>query len=126
MAYGSGSGEPYLSDLTLAFLEDTRQYVVSRHKAPEGARIAIGADTQGPEGNRTLFAEDMWLLGGRLLEPSAAETSVEAWDYVFTGAESVEARDGAIVRSPGFVRWGTSWAPVAAPMPQCAAGLAAP
>eukprot|EP00501_MAST-03F_sp_TOSAG23-6_P000134 GSMAST32.ASY1.ANO1.137.1 assembled CDS len=28
MSYGGGTGEPYLSDITLAFLEDTRQYAL--------------------------------------------------------------------------------------------------
>ena len=27
MSYGSGSGQIYISDLTLAFLEDTGQYI---------------------------------------------------------------------------------------------------
>jgi hypothetical protein len=33
MSYGSGSGQVYISDLTLAFLEDTNQYVVDYTKA---------------------------------------------------------------------------------------------
>lgn len=28
MSYGSGSGQVYISDLTLGFLEDTNQYIV--------------------------------------------------------------------------------------------------
>eukprot|EP00501_MAST-03F_sp_TOSAG23-6_P000289 GSMAST32.ASY1.ANO1.296.1 assembled CDS len=32
MSYGSGTGEPYLSDITLAWFEDTRQYIVRKDK----------------------------------------------------------------------------------------------
>ena len=40
MSYGTGSGAPLFSDLTIAFLEDTNQYIVN-HSA---SRDVIGRD----------------------------------------------------------------------------------
>lgn len=50
MSYGSGSGQVFLSDLTLAFLEDTGQYIADYSRA-------------GPIVNASLLTDDMRQLG---------------------------------------------------------------
>lgn len=108
MSYGGSSGEPYLSDITLAWLEDTRQYVVVRQLAPAGAKIAKTAVTVGTPSNATLFASDMWGWGGRLFEASAFETESTSWDTKVRGETTQIDEYGAVTRSPGFLRWGLS------------------
>jgi hypothetical protein len=44
MSYGSGSGESYISDLTLAFLEDTGHYVVANGT---GGRLVADIEVTG-------------------------------------------------------------------------------
>lgn len=78
-SYGFASGEAYLSDLTLAFLEDTNQYAAN------------------------------YTLAGRLLPPSANPDGGALLSFLqTTSAASNDISDdlNLKVRGPGYLRWG--------------------
>ena len=78
-SYGFASGEAYLSDLTLAFLEDTNQYAAN------------------------------YTLAGRLLAPSANPDGGALLSFLqTTSAASNDISDdlNLKVRGPGYLRWG--------------------
>ena len=77
MSYGSGSGEGYLSDLTLAFLEDTNQYVAN------------------------------YSIGGRLLAATDDTDNEPSLGIGFLRTKSTkDAYEPPAPRSPGALRWG--------------------
>ncbi|KAK3261897.1 hypothetical protein CYMTET_29219, partial [Cymbomonas tetramitiformis] len=64
MSYGQGSGEPYLSDLTLAFLEDTGFFIAN------------------------------YSNGGRFVEPTTTELKNHDWDFLIAiGQDSGQISD---------------------------------
>jgi len=96
MAYGLLSGEPYLSDLTLAYLEDSGHYIAAR--AYESGCSRYG-DSTGHCSNFTYSG------GGRLLEPTAVEFESSWQSSLFSGSDSFDA-SLIDIKSPGFLRWG--------------------
>ncbi|KAK3269811.1 hypothetical protein CYMTET_21763 [Cymbomonas tetramitiformis] len=78
MSYGEGVGEPYISDLTLAFLEDTGYYVANYSHA------------------------------GRLVEPSAPHLHYQPLNFLLTSSAEgpVDGYTPPPEQSPGMLRWG--------------------
>ena len=76
MSYGSHAGEAYVSDLTLAFLEDTNQYVANYSR------------------------------GGVLLEPPAVEYKEATSVVSFMQTSSAMVVTPPSPHTPGYLRWG--------------------
>ncbi len=79
MSYGTLSGEAYLSDMTLAFLEDTGHYIVD------------------------------YSLAGRLVMPTTPAPLKERESLFGAKARAAteeEKTNGAKTRGPGYIRWG--------------------
>lgn len=76
MSYGSGSGETFISDLTLAFLEDTGHYVANYSAA------------------------------GRFLPSTAQEAAVIAQSFFTSDSEPEQVDPATAPRSPGAMRFG--------------------
>ena len=100
MSYGSGSGEQYLSDITLAYLEDSGHFIASRN---------YFTGDQFTPNNNVYLDNYTYAKGGRLLEATGAgisKGSITAIAEFFGWAES---RDVGVakIRSPGHLRWGS-------------------
>jgi len=78
MSYGSSVGEVYVSDFTLAFLDETLLYSVNYTAA-----------------------------GGRLVVPEAADFTIKTFDFLrAVDSQSEDRYDPPAPRSPGYPRWG--------------------
>ena len=78
MSYGSSVGEVYVSDFTLAFLDETLLYSVNFTAA-----------------------------GGRLVVPEAAEFTINTFDFLkAVDSQSEDRYDPPAPLSPGYPRWG--------------------
>ena len=77
MSYGSSVGEAYVSDFTLAFLNDTNQYAVN------------------------------FTMGGRLVEPETQSFTIGSFGFLQSVQEGDADRyDPPEPLSPGYPRWG--------------------
>lgn len=94
MAYGLLSSEPYLSDITLAYLEDSGHYVANR-------TYAVGCDRYGTTGCTNFSYEG----GGRFMEASATDYTESYLSSLFAGDDVFEP-ESVDVKSPGYLRWG--------------------
>lgn len=91
MSYGIGSGETYVSDITLAFFQDSGQYLVN---------FTCGSTHTGECG------------GGRLLAPTGVDEALTTRSFsssLFSKADDANEEGMTSSRedmSPGFIRWG--------------------
>jgi len=95
MAYGLLSSEPYLSDITIAYLEDSGHYL--------GGREYIGnCGRYGGTGN---CYDYKWNFGGRFMEATATEISDSLFQSLFGGSDTFD-ESLIVTRTPGYLRWG--------------------
>jgi len=94
MAYGLLSSEPYLSDVTLAYLEDSGHYLVNR-------TYATGCDRYGTTG----CTNHTYSMGGRFMEATATDFSQSFLSALFAGSDSFD-ESLVVTRTLGFLRWG--------------------
>ena len=95
MAYGLLSSEPYLSDVTIAYLEDSGHYL--------GGREYIGnCGRYGGTGN---CYDYKWNFGGRFMEATATEISDSLFQSLFGGSDTFD-ESLIVTRTPGYLRWG--------------------
>jgi len=99
MAYGSSSGESYMSDLTWAYLEDSGHYIVARN---------YKTGDQFTANNNNYLDNYTYAVGGRLLEATGSGWTQGTISLIaeFFGFASEKEDGEAVVRSPGYLRWG--------------------
>ena len=77
MSYGANSGQVYISDLTLGYLEDTGHYLVDYSKA--GAIVAPSYDDSGIAGLPSTFPDGA--TGNTYVAPPALRRGIPRWGY---------------------------------------------
>jgi len=98
-ALGTSSGEPYMSDLTFAYLEDSGHFVAARNYI-NGDRYTAN--------NNAYLDNYTYAKGGRFLEATGAGISVGGLSKIaefFGWTYSRESRE-SYLRTPGQLRWG--------------------
>jgi hypothetical protein len=95
MAYGLLSSEPYLSDVTIAYLEDSGHYL-------GGRTYDAGCGRYGGTNNCYNYT---WNFGGRFMEATATDISDSLFQSLFGGSDTFD-ESVVVQRSLGYLRWG--------------------